>query len=96
MERSKCTVLPRIHVHALIYEIAHFSSRPSGFVYKCMHRVTRGQVHAPLSEKGAPLSVLDFWGIFAQLQAILGPKMSFSFFGPKIAQNCAKLPENQK
>ena len=61
-----------------------------------MCQVTRGQVHAPLSEKGAPLSVLDFWGIFAQLRAILGPKMIFSVFGHKITQNCAKLPENQK
>ena len=44
------TVLRRIHMHAFIYETAHFSSCPSGFLYKCKHLVTRGQVYAQLQE----------------------------------------------
>ena len=33
------TLLPRIHVHALIYETAHFVEWSGGFAYKCMHKL---------------------------------------------------------
>ena len=44
------TLFPRIMVHALKYETTHFWRWQSCFVFKCMHQIIRGQVHAPLSE----------------------------------------------
>ena len=35
------TLLPRIQVHALIYETAHFCDWLDGFAYKCMHQIMR-------------------------------------------------------
>ena len=40
------TLLPRIQMHPLIYETAYFLDWPSSFVYKCMHQIIRGKVHA--------------------------------------------------
>ena len=37
MWRNESTLLPRIQVHALIYETGHFCKWLGGFVYRCMH-----------------------------------------------------------
>ena len=35
------TLLPRIQVHAFIYETTHFCKWSGGFVYKCVHQIMR-------------------------------------------------------
>ena len=38
-QNNQCTLSPRIQVHALTYETAHFLELSIGFVYKYMHQV---------------------------------------------------------
>ena len=47
---NEITLFPLIMVHALKYETTQFWRWQSCFVFKCMHQIIRGQVHAPLSE----------------------------------------------
>ena len=44
------TLLPRIQVHALIYETAYFCNWLGGFVFTCMHLHPHNLVHAPIYE----------------------------------------------
>ena len=47
---NKTSLLPCIHVHALIYKTAHCFVWSGGFVYNCMHQVIRGKVYALIHE----------------------------------------------
>ena len=90
------TVLPRFLVHALMYETAHFSCRTIGFVYKSMHRVTWGQVHAPPSEKRCTIICIGFLGHFCPITGHFGPKNEFFIFWAQNRPELCKIARKSK